>query len=74
MTKQEAIRSMRAGDKVTHTLFTPEEWIATDKNKIVCENGCRMDPHIFWSYRTGEAFDEGWEVYNAINKSKDVKV
>jgi len=47
MTRQEAKQSMREGNKVTHTYFTPDEWVTMEGNEIVLEDGVRCDEYEF---------------------------
>ena len=62
MTRQEAIQAMRGGLKVTHRLFSEDEWITMQDGKIVDEKGYRFPPHEFWRYRTSNVFGQDWEI------------
>ena len=64
MSKDDAIKAMRNGKKVTHPFFTSDEWISMEGNKIVCEDGCRHNFYEFWSIRTNLGFLAGWEIFD----------
>lgn len=64
MFKSEAIGHMQNGKKITHRLFSDEEYITMKDDQIVDENGYKFDPDEFWEERTGEHFQDGWELYN----------
>lgn len=63
MTKQEAIKAMRAGKKLTHRHFTPNEFITIKLGRIVDENGYSFNANEFWSFRTAETFDTDWKLF-----------
>lgn len=63
MTKVEAIEHMKAGRKVTHRLFEPDEWISMVDGRVTTEEGYSIPPLEFWMYRTEEAFDKDWELF-----------
>ena len=64
MTKSEAIEAMKSGAKLTHTYFTPKEWVTMKGNHtIITEEGYRMSNNEFWAYRTGESFENGWNIW-----------
>jgi hypothetical protein len=63
MTKAEAIEAMEAGKRVTHTYFTPEEWISMEDGKIVTEDGYKFDPDEFWMHRFDPIFNENWIIF-----------
>lgn len=65
MTKQEAIQAMEKGEKVTHTYFSPDEWITIQNGSILTEEGYLIYQDEFWSYRENSYFNEGWELYKS---------
>ena len=67
MTKQEAIQSMREGNKLTHYYFSPEEWVTIENGKMLFEDGVRCDISEFWKYRTVSGWNTGWSI---IDKSQ----
>ena len=64
LTKEEAIKQMELGKKVTHKYFSPNEWItmSSDDRDIVTEEGYTVDKIEFWSYRTADSFNSGWSI------------
>lgn len=66
MTKQEAIDAMKAGAKVTHRLFDPEEWITMEGNlTIITEEGYAQSTVEFWGYRTSVQWKTGWSIWSS---------
>ena len=63
MTKEEAIEQMKKGNKVTHFLFTDEEYITMKGDEIIDELGYYLNADAFWSHRRHEAFACGWKLY-----------
>ena len=63
MTKEEAIVQMKAGNKLTHTYFTPDEWVTILNDKYHFEDGVECSFEEFWSHRMGPAWFFGWEIY-----------
>lgn len=65
LTKEEAIRAMREGKKVTHLFFTSEEWIKSNKTgtRYILEDGVECSPAEFWRWRTDEEYNNGWSIY-----------
>lgn len=58
--RQEAILLMKQGVKMTHVNFSDNEWITIQGNKIFTEEGYKHDTVMFWYYRAGKAFNDGW--------------
>jgi hypothetical protein len=65
MTKQEAIEAMRAGKKVTHEWFTPDEWMTMQGGLIHLEDGVKCPPSEFWRWRTDSSWNDGYSLYNS---------
>ena len=72
MTKEDAIQAMKEGKKVTHTYFDENEWMTIRDNKIISEDGYIYDMVEFWSYRTDEAFDDGYFIFNYSDNLKRI--
>jgi len=70
MSKEDAIEAMKRGDKVTHSFFSPDEWMTIDKEKILLEDGVRCDPDEFWRYRKGKHWDAGYSIFQLSIKNK----
>ena len=69
MSKDEAIQSMREGNKVTHFLFTDDEFIslATPNDfAYTDEKGYRLPIGEFWQYRKSDVFQTGWELFTKV--------
>jgi hypothetical protein len=63
MTKAEAIKALEEGKTITHEYFTNDEFIKRlDANYYEDENGYHLLKSEFWSYRLGEAFNNGWSI------------
>ena len=68
MTKNEAIEAMKSGALVTHTTFSPEEYITMQGNlTIVTEEGYSISTIHFWNDRKHENFNNNWSIW--INPS-----
>jgi hypothetical protein len=63
MKKSEAIEAMKNGKKVTHELFTKDEWMTMDKGLIVLEDGVKRPSSEFWKYRDGDAWVNGYSLF-----------
>ena len=63
MTRQEAIKAMREGKKVTHRWFSPEEWATQEHGLIVLEDGVKCSPSLFWLDRRTSDWDNDWELW-----------
>jgi hypothetical protein len=67
--KAEAIVAMKAGAKVTHSFFTPEEWMTFDSGYFKFEDGCQCRPSQFWGIRQGPEWDDGWRIFTPATTS-----
>ena len=64
MTKDEAIKAMKFGAKVTHRYFTDGEWITMEDNQtIITEEGYTISAALFWKDRTCKTFDTDWSIW-----------
>ena len=49
MNKSEAIEQMKEGRKITHHLFSKNEWMSIENGRIVTEDGYKHNPFTYWS-------------------------
>lgn len=65
MTKDDILSiSAEQGMKITHELFTDDEYIEVLTNgDIRTEEGYIVSQDEFWRYRTEKYWDEGWSIY-----------
>jgi hypothetical protein len=64
MNKEEAIKTMREGKKVTHRYFDPDEWVTlTPSGKYTFEDGVICTSFEFWRFRQGEEWEKDWELF-----------
>jgi len=63
MNKAEAIKAMHEGKKLTHKLFSPEEYITGDSGMFKFEDGCFCEPDEFWAYRTEVIWLLDWKLF-----------
>jgi hypothetical protein len=64
MTKDEAIKEMQAGKKITHPYFASYEWMTIDKGSLLFEDGVRCSISEFFSLRTSEQFNKDYSLFN----------
>lgn len=65
MTKQEAIELMKKGEKITHDLFSPKEWMTMVGLNILLEDGVVVDESEFWKYRQQAYWNEGYSIFKS---------
>jgi hypothetical protein len=63
MTKEEAIKAMREGKKVTHQYFIKNEWMTMEGNRIIFEDDCSCWAHEFWADRKYVGWEDGYSLY-----------
>ena len=63
MTKEEAIKLMRSGVKITHRNFSYVEWMTMKGFTIVLEDGVECDDFDFWRWRTDESWNDGYSIF-----------
>lgn len=68
MNKQEAIEAMKQGVKITHTYFSICEWMTMKNGKMITEEGYSHPFDLFWSYRTGDGWENGYRIYSNPTK------
>ena len=64
MTKAEAEAAMRDGKKVTHIIFTKDEWLYM-VNGIIHDENDYIWGNVYceaWTMRTGGNWDKGWSI------------
>ena len=62
--KEEAIKLMHQGIKITHRYFDPSEWmLINSKNQIELEDGVKCSIEEFFRYRNTECWDNGYKIY-----------
>lgn len=74
MNKKEAIKAMQAGEKITHTYFSPEEWMTIDNDgKILLEDGVRCSRSEFFNKeRSGPDWEEGYSIWKEPTKEEPI--
>lgn len=65
MTKQEAIDAIHQGKRVTHRLFSSDEFIYldSDQNELRDENGYYLVFTEFWNIRQSPEWQTNWSIY-----------
>ena len=70
MTRVEAIQAMRYGERITHTYFSPDEYLFMEEEEVSSEDGVHWgyinDPRNFKCTcldPTDPTFDDGWSIY-----------
>lgn len=66
MTRKEAIQALSNGQRVRHAYFTDEEWVEQDGCYYIFEDGVHCNKSDFWSFRSGGAWENDWEVVSRI--------
>lgn len=78
MTKEEAIKAMAEGKKVTHQYMDPHEYIsmreyesgAFDSSIYWCSDKHQVTSKMFWHDRSGQHWNDGWQIFNPSNQKK----
>ena len=74
MNKYQAVELMKKGARLTHSLFSSEEWIEDREGKFVFEDGCSCEYQDFWSDRGSSAWLLGWSlIYTPRPVTRPVK-
>ena len=67
MTKEEILKALNEGHKVTHICFTEDEWIKKhNSTQYIFEDDVICDIDLFWADRTGIGFNTGWAIWEPI--------
>ncbi len=70
MTINQAKTALWEGHKLTHYLFSPDEFVYLDENGILRdEQGLNM--HNFWDYRDSLAWQHDWKVYEEESEAQN---
>ena len=66
MNRAEAIKSMEAGYKVTHSLFSKGEYIKMENGALIDESGINLcfGQIDFWADRLDEMWDTNWNYFD----------
>jgi len=74
MTKQEAIKAMSDGMKVTHKYFDKDEYVRmrqyssvpkTDPSIYWLSDNHQVTATMFWNDRSGEHWEKDWSIYSS---------
>lgn len=72
MTKTQAKAALLQGERLTHPLFTREEYIHEKAGILLDEDGIEING--FWEYRTTDPrFNDGWEIWEPVYTEKDTE-
>lgn len=64
MTKEDAIKAMTEGKKVSHRYFTSDEYVFINaKGFYEFEDGVTISSGEFWMFRAHESYNSDWEIY-----------
>jgi hypothetical protein len=64
MTRYEAAQALKAGKKLTHKYFSPDEWVKGDGDGYyIMEDGVKCTAAEFWKYRQQGWFNYNWEIF-----------
>jgi len=76
MTKEEAIKAMQNGKKVTHRYFTSTEWVKSNQSgtTYILEDGVECSPQEFWMWRKGIEWETDWELFLTEEEKERLKV
>lgn len=59
MGRLDAIQALEQGKTVSHTYFSPKEWVRKEGHLYVFEDGCTCEPEQFWEDRD---WLTGWSI------------
>lgn len=62
LTKEEAIKALREGKKLSHRYFDSWEWIRQEGFTMIMEDGASIDTDTFWKDRDSTGFLDGWYI------------
>jgi hypothetical protein len=63
MLKEEAIKLMKQGVKITHSTFSDDECMTIENGKILFEDDCKCPIDEFWDYRKEECWEDGYSIF-----------
>jgi hypothetical protein len=62
MSLEEAIEAMKLGQKITHYLFSDDEFITMNSSSVIVdESGYLLKD--FWLYRTSKLWKNRWSIF-----------
>jgi hypothetical protein len=61
LNRDEALKSMQEGYKVTHEYFSDDEYLYITDEKMYSEEGYRFEEG--WEMRKGGYWEEGWRIF-----------
>lgn len=70
MTKTKAIKKMNEGEKITHRLFSDDEWMTIDDGALLFDDGLKLNPNHFWQCRTGRTWETGYSIFKPKSETK----
>lgn len=67
ISKEQAIEAMKAGQKVAHRYFSPNEWVKMEGDlNIINQDGCSIPVEEFWKFRYRKEFLTDWYILEDI--------
>ena len=62
LSKQDMLKLLNKGKKVSHRYFSSNEWMKLDNNGVgfEFEDGYIVSPTAFWRDRSSEQWESGW--------------
>lgn len=63
MNREEALKAMMTGHKVTHKYFTPDEYLHMVAGIIMSEDGYDFRDWFYVIYRDTEWKQDGWSIW-----------
>jgi hypothetical protein len=62
MKKQEAIKLMKKGEKLTHPELLTNEWVTISNDDYYFKDGNCCSERGFWKTRANIVWEDGWEI------------
>lgn len=69
MNMEAAQEALALGLTLSHSYFTPSEWIKQSGSMLVFEDGCRCRPREFWATRAD--FPDTWYAPKSLNPNPE---
>ncbi len=67
MTREDAFKEMKKGNKITHSYFSDEEFYEMKDGKIIAEDGVDHTS-VFWSDKHATWRQNGWVIKEEVKK------
>jgi len=64
VTKEEAKQALLDGERVTHRLFTDDEWVKQNGHWCVYEDGVTTSANGFWLNKDDSWWGNDWSIFN----------